>query len=292
MNSPDPRTPPDGTSEARAEVHAGHGRERSAFQWGIGLSIVAHILLLALYPVVMERLSPDLREVEREDPVDFERGMEIVLLLETEPAEEEFEDPPEARVEPEVVPEPPPEPDVEVAEPPAPPVIDLPTLPAEPPAVADPDAEPPTVAELLRPRAGDPRLWAPLTAEYLELTDAERAQIMLQSMLRTWNDSMAVARALADRSTDWTYTDEEGRRWGISPGRLHLGDYSVPLPIVFEAPNWIRNDMARRQWINDDIARGAAAHQMRETWAERAQEIRRRMDEERARQRGGGDGGN
>ena len=48
--------------------------------------------------------------------------------------------------------------------------------------------------------------------------------------LEVLNDSAAAAAEAAAEATDWTYTDEEGRRWGISPGKLHLGDLTLPLP--------------------------------------------------------------
>jgi len=289
MSSTRPQHPSDPGTPAPNPVNPGHGRERVALRWGIGISVVAHLFLLALYPLVMDRLTHELPEPVRDEPVTIDRAMEVVMLLELDPEEAELE--PDIPVVPVPEPDPEPEPDPVdpvVAPPPTPPVAP----PPEPPVVVtDPDAERRSVADLLRPRAGDPRLWAPLTADYLDLTDQERAQLLLHGMLRNWNDSMAVAQALAGAATDWTYTDDEGRRWGLSPGRLHLGDYSIPLPVVFEPPPWVRNEWAQRQWIYDDIARGAMTHQMRETWAERAQEIRRRMDEERARQRGGGDGG-
>ena len=139
-----------------------------------------------------------------------------------------------------------------------------------------------TVAERLQPRIVDSRLWLPLSGEYLGLTDEERAQILLRGMIRSWNDSMAVAEALSQRAMDWTYTDEEGRRWGLSPGRLHLGDFSIPIPFALAPPPGRRNVLADRQLIRDDIARGAVTSVIRETWAERARAIRERLEADRA----------
>jgi hypothetical protein len=140
-----------------------------------------------------------------------------------------------------------------------------------------------TAAERLRPQMGDPRLWAPLERALLDLSDVERAEIILRSMVLDWNDSLAVAVALSGDATDWTFTDEEGKRWGLSPGRLHLGDFSIPLPLSFQVPAGRREEFARRDWEMRDILRGTATAEVRRSWAERAREIRQRMDEERAR---------
>ena len=59
--------------------------------------------------------------------------------------------------------------------------------------------------------------------EAFELTDAEFMQLQLAGRLEEWSDSVALALAAENALTDWTTTDDQGRRWGISPGQLHLG---------------------------------------------------------------------
>lgn len=143
----------------------------------------------------------------------------------------------------------------------------------------------PTVAERLRPRMVDPRLWAPVELVGANLTDEERAQLLLSGMIRNWNDSMAIALALSDRATDWTYTDDQGRRWGLSPGRLHLGDFSIPLPFSFggsmEQSMLRRRELEDLEWIRQDLERARIQGEIREVWAERARAIRERMEAER-----------
>lgn len=245
---------------------------------GFAISIVLHLLALVLYPVLMDRLEPVPPPGAPVTPDDAPiRGIEILALREIAP-----EDEPDLPPEEEPLPEEPADPV---------PVRPLPPLdPGEEPTpgVDEEDEEEvrrATAAERLQPTMGDPRLWAPLDREYTDLTDEERAELLLRGMIRSWNDSVAVAAALSGRATDWTYTDEDGRRWGLSPGRLHLGDFSIPLPFAFEMPPGRREAMARRQWEIDDLMRGAASAEVRETWAERAREIRERMERER---RGGG----
>lgn len=289
MTPPAPTPTPDSESPSDTSSSGGLGRERRALVWGVGISIAVHLILVALYPVILDRIDPGPSMVELPDRDRTEPSMEVVLLLETEPPDET--EPEEEAPAPELPPDP------EPAEEPAP---DPEAVPAPAPAEEGaPDPSPEElgeeeeelrrhIAERLQPQTPDPRLWAFGDAEYMELSDEERAQLMIYGMLQDWNDSVAVAAALSERATDWTYTDDDGRRWGLSPGRIHLGDFSVPLPFTFDTPPGIRDRVNRDCWIAEDIARGAASQAIRQTWAERAREIRRRMDEERERERSGG----
>jgi len=255
-----------------------HQREQRAIRAGVALSALIHLVVLAFYPVLSghpEGLVPT-QESELEDPL--QGGIELVELLEVQdqqpvldvaemvaPLTEEPEQPPQ-----EVVPivaatgEEPPGDDVE---------------PAREDAV---DEEELTVAERLQPRLVDPRVWAPLPPGFGELTEFERAELLLRGMIQSWSDSMAVAEALSERARDWTFTDAEGRRWGLAPGRLYLGDFSIPLPVQLQL-----SPGAGDPWIRDDLARGAASAVIQETWTERARTIRERMELERSPPPGG-----
>lgn len=275
MNPPSNQVPPE---PRRSGAVRSRSRERQALRAGFAASIVLHVLALLFYPWLMDRLEPGPPPGVPSDPEAVAvRGMEILVLLEIAPDDEP--DPPEE----EPVPDEPVDP---VPVRPLPPLDpgEAP-LPGEDEVDEDEEQRRATAAERLQPTMADPRLWAPLDREYTDLTDEERAELLLRGMIRSWNDSVAVAAALSGRATDWTYTDEDGRRWGLSPGRLHLGDFSIPLPFSFEIPPGRREAMARRQWEIDDLMRGAVSAEVRETWAERAREIRERMDRER---RGGG----
>ncbi len=259
------RSPPGSLPQSISPQH----RERRARDTGLIVSALLHLLLVALYPL----LSSDV-EVRGppDDPTAFSplvEGMEIIEIVElpetSEPAPEAIAvEQQEAAPSPAIV------------------EVDAATGADETPDEAELEDEL-TIVQRLQPRMIDPRLWAPVDRLYSDLTDQERALLLLRGMIQSWNDSMAVAEALSDRATDWTYTDDEGRRWGLSPGRLHLGDFSIPLPFYFQVPPGRRDEFAQRQLIRDDLARGAATAIIRETWAERARAIRERLEAERTR---------
>jgi hypothetical protein len=147
-----------------------------------------------------------------------------------------------------------------------------------------------TLAERLQPRMGDPKIWAGIAPSHTELTDFERAELLLHGMIQSWNDSLAVAEALADRGRDWTYTDSDGGRWGLASGRLYLGDFSIPLPFTFDVSPDRRRAWAERRWTAQDLARGAATAAIREEWVDRARIMRERLEAERDAARSDGDG--
>jgi hypothetical protein len=164
--------------------------------------------------------------------------------------------------------------------------------PAEPAGGAEPSGggpgegigAPRTAAERLRPAEKDPRLWFILPEEIVGLSPEQRMELEMALAIRAMEDSTAAVEAMARGFTDWTYTDEQGRRWGISPGQLHLGDITIPLPFGF-VPR--PNTMAARRFGEDAaIAAQAGRQETRQSLRDRAAEIRRRRDAERARARG------
>jgi len=140
----------------------------------------------------------------------------------------------------------------------------------------------PTAAERLRPVLRDRRLWAPLDRGINDLTPEQRAELELAGAIAEWQDSVAAAAAAESALTDWTRTDAQGRRWGISPGAIHLGDVTLPLPFAFGTPVGQRDAAKERAWEWEEITRGAATGAVRDSWKERARAIRERRDRERA----------
>lgn len=149
------------------------------------------------------------------------------------------------------------------------------------PAEAAPSGRPRrSAAEELRPRASDPRLWADLPDEITDVSPQRMAELRLIWAMESMRDSAAAAAAAAAAATDWTYTDEDGGRWGVSPGKIHLGDLTLPLPFSFGAP-W-NSDAARRAREDAEINRAAEAAAARETQEERAEAIRERREHQRS----------
>ena len=141
-----------------------------------------------------------------------------------------------------------------------------------------------TAAERLRPGYNDRRLWLALPDAIVRLSRQQVAQLELDMAIAAIADSMTVLADASRRATDWTYTDSQGRRWGVSPGQIHLGGITIPLPFGFSAPP--SADGARRAWQDADVAGQAGRATATVTLKGRAREIRRRRDAERAKERG------
>jgi hypothetical protein len=132
--------------------------------------------------------------------------------------------------------------------------------------------------EALRPREMSPLL-RDASLDRLR-TDAERAQLRAYARIRALNDSIIAEIEAGRRATDWTWTDEQGRRWGISPGKLHLGGITIPLPLSTTGSREDRDLLREWQEIQAQAEQGA----IDETFDERVEEIRARRDAERAEQ--------
>jgi hypothetical protein len=255
--------PPPSSGSGFGRPGAGY---RRALRVGIAASAAVHVAALLAYPRVMRR--------EVSDPVPFllpsagvpVQGMTVIELVEVADAED-----PDRPLEPE---------DVTPVE----------RLPAGAPGAPDLRdsggagliAPGPTAAERLRPRLGDGRLWAPLGEAARELTVEQRLELELTGRIADWNDSMAAVAEAERAATDWTYTDGDGKRWGVADGKIYLGDFALPVPLGFAAPLGKRDEVARRAWEWEEIQRGSAAGAVRESWRDRAAAIRARRDQERA----------
>lgn len=246
-------------------------------RFGLAISALLHLLVLFLYQPFVgipggRTLPPS---GDPSTPVDS--GLQLMALREL-PAGAEAREPP---VEPLVEEEPEEEPEV-----PRPLAPDRTAGEGPPgvggdPAEAEPSREPVrrSAAELLRPGALDPALFGEM--ELPPLSDEERYRLQLAGRLEAWEDSVRTEMERAARATDWTYTDEDGNRWGVSPGRIHLGKFSLPLPVGFAPPPGLRDEIQRRGWESAEIRRGAIEQDLFETQQERIREIRARREAER-----------
>jgi hypothetical protein len=100
--------------------------------------------------------------------------------------------------------------------------------------------------------------------------------------LRQFNDSIMAERLAAERSKDWTVTGEDGKRWGVSPGKLHLGDITLPLPLAFATPPGRRDEVNARTQSWSEIEAQATRAESKDNFRDRVKEIRKRKERERA----------
>lgn len=234
--------------------------------WGaFAASVVVHVVIVALYASLFPRIVPSRANYVVPVGTPTREGMQVMRVVEIDarpdvdvPAEPELEPvrDRDAAVE---------RPGVEEA-----PVVDF----ARPGISA---------VDRLRPRISDERLWAPLPDEFRQLTLQQREELALSGRLRDWYDSVSAA-ADGDRSmTDWTFTDDDGRRWGLADGQLFLGGLTLPLPSFAPPPG---SEARERAWQWDEITRQGRSMAIQQTVRERMEAIRARRDAERAAQRG------
>jgi hypothetical protein len=232
-----------------------------------GVSVAFHALVILLYAVSGSGWGPMTGAVSLDSSASVLEGMKVVRIIELE-TEDPSADAPLEEVELEV-------------EVPAPTVqFEVATGPVETEEAEGED--PVSAAEVLRVRVTDARLWTVARPDLLELTNEERMRLQLAGRLEAWNDSVAAVRAAAADMLDWTTTDSQGNKWGVSPGKLHLGNLTLPLPFSFGPNPWQAEQYARRLEREQDIAAHATDQAVRASWKERAEAIRRRKDREKA----------
>ncbi len=253
---------------SRTGPHRFRRSHPSILKWALAASAAFHVLLLLLYQSFFIGVSRQ----EARGPAAAEgriQGIKIVRIVELP-----------GSPDPDVVTSPEEE-------------VELPRIQVEPirgdvrgerglePSSVNPSGP---AAERLRPRAEDLRLWGPVDPALAEVSDLERARLGIEARLGAYNDSIAAFEGAAARALDWTTTDAQGNRWGVSPGRLHLGKFSIPIPNVIGlgVSQTQLQQLADRQWEWQEINRGAAAGAVRASWKERGEAIRERKDRERA----------
>jgi len=148
-----------------------------------------------------------------------------------------------------------------------------------------------SAAERLSRGYGDPQLLAPvdrLPPE--EVTESEWLRMRLANRLELYNDSMSAEAAAKLRATDWTVKDKNGGRWGVSPGKIHLGNRTLPLPFGFSPPPGRRDEIAGRVRSWEESQAQASRAEAAETFEQRVKAIRARQEAARdsARKRAGG----
>lgn len=251
---------PSGRSTIRARTR----RDRRVARTGLVLSAVIHVLAMGLIGGLLERPRPP---ESRPSPLYVEppRGMRAVALA---PA-------PSAATPDAVDPrEPVPEERVVVL-----------SAPAEDEADEPEPADDLSAADRLAPRLIDPRIWRPVVLIPREPTLAD-VRARLDAAMELLSDSALAEAERAMRAVDWTVEDADGGRWGISPGKLHLGKLTLPLPIYFTIPG---RDPAQAEWY--DLEAQVDRTRFLDSFEERVRAIRERRDRERTERREGESGG-
>jgi hypothetical protein len=265
------------SSDTTGDLRTGRSRSglgsRRVIYTAFAISAAVHLLFIVVYPSLMHR---DIRtEIPFLLPINVEnpQGMDVIQVIEVLPEED-----PERPDEPEVV--------ESVTDPAV--AARLPDLGAvEGPVLVEPG---PTAAERLRPNLRDERVWAPIAEERLQLTLEQRLDLDLAARIVQYQDSVMEAIASAGSADDWTFTDAQGRRWGVSSGAIHLGDITITLPnFTFGGSDPMAQREVMRVW--EAMQRQASQALVQESWKSRAEAIRARRDRERAVARGDTIGG-
>lgn len=255
----------------RGWVDRPRASHRRAIGVGFGLSAAVHLLVIILYSFGVTEWGPTENTLDVESVARPFSGMRVVQVVElVAPEDEAREEEPEPILE----------------------IVAEPEAEAQgPEPVTDPGDEGPDeqgderggvrAADALRVRSADRRLWRAALPEIFELTDSERLQLELAGLLEAWHDSVAIALAAESAFTDWTMTDDQGNRWGVSEGKLHLGSLTLPLPINFGGTTWQRERATRRAWEDADILNNLNSQAARAVWGERAKAIRERKERQR-----------
>lgn len=247
-------------------------RTPGAIKWvGIGVSVVLHLAALLLYSSIDVRFGQFRPGDEARTTQDAE-GIEVINLEEVATESSERPEDPEERALPVPV---------------APRIADVPAG-EEDLAPAAPEAPAPrgrTAAQRLQPGTNEGRLWSGFDEDITALTQEQRLENLMAAEILDLIDAMEASAARDEAALDWTYTDDEGQRWGVSPGKLHLGKITLPLPFGFGTPAGASADMVRRYMQDSEIRRAAGQLRIDETLKERAAAIRARRDAERRRER-------
>ncbi len=237
---------------------------RRALTAGIAASAALHILVVVLYSVVMTQWDPPEAVLGVDSRSSISSDMRVLRVVEIELSDLTAEPPEE-------LPEPTEEPSIELSDAGPPPLSDVVELSEPPPGSR-------RASEVLRVQSSDSRLWRPAMPEAFALSDAEFMELQLAGRLEEWADSMALVVEAELALTDWRTADG---KWGVTPGQLHLGGITIPLPFYFGGNSWQRDRATRRAWEDQDILNGVNAQDVRSSWSDRAEAIRRRRDRDR-----------
>ncbi|MBW3552452.1 MAG: hypothetical protein KY466_03020 [Gemmatimonadetes bacterium] len=240
----------------RSTVRARNDRERRVLRAALVASALLHVLALGVLGGLLEAPQSERRPTPVPFIIEPPAGMRAVNVRPV--AAGEAPSPPDPRTAPE-------EEEVDVRTPaPAPPT----TEPG--PRAADGRS----AADRLAPRLIDARLWRPMVLIPREPTLAD-VQARIAAATELLSDSALADAEARIRATDWTVKDGDGGRWGISPGKLHLGKLTLPLPIYYVE----EYDPQRDEYY--DLEAQVDRTRFLESFEDRVRKIRERRERER-----------
>jgi len=143
-------------------------------------------------------------------------------------------------------------------------------------------------AERLIPRFIDGRIWFDPRDPLLfgdRLARFARADSAVRAILRGWLDSLRLSDDQRRRAVDWTF-EKDGKRWGISPEGLHLGDITIPIPFRLTPSGPKRREFEQALRDLQEIQLQDLKADLKEVADERREEMRKRSEEE-AKKRSG-----
>jgi hypothetical protein len=256
-----------GKSPGRGNDHRRSGLgSRRVVAIAFALSFAIHVLAVLMFPVATRFFRPDGMSFRPPTTAGEPRGLQMLDLVEvsTTVDPEEPEDPEE----------------IEQVE--TPNVTPLPVRIEGDPGAGEFAPLPISGAERIRPRFSDARLWQPIQETITKLSDQQREELLLAGRIGEFYDSLAIVEEAERKLTDWTFTDDDGKRWGFADGKIYLGDTVLPGTHIFGVPVGKRDEVAERMWQWEEIQRQGARAEVIESWKERQDAIRERRNRERA----------
>ena len=245
-----------------------HASMRGPLGVGLAVSAALHVLAVVFY-AFLGTVDPSelaFRVPLAEGPELA--GTQLLLIDEVEDDEEDFVSPDVDEVDPIEAPVPEVGPDRGV-------VPGVPGAETEFPRIR-------TAGEVLTPDVADSVLLRGVDPALAGMTEQEELEARIRWAIEEYGDAEEAARRAAEDALDWTHTDEDGGRWGVSPGKLHLGSLTLPLPIGFGRTRGVDAAADEQDDRLSELDAQAARGRVWENWQRRAQVIRERVDRERA----------
>ena len=138
-----------------------------------------------------------------------------------------------------------------------------------------------SLTEKLNPGKFDARLDPKSTYLPYRIDPADAVRERIAQSIQQFNDSIAAEAEARRRGTDWTITTKDGKKWGIEPGKIHLGSITLPLPVAFNTPPGRRDEANARASRWADIEYQANKEIGRQSFNDRVKAIRARKEKER-----------